>query len=688
MKQVKFVLCIFTSIFAFASFAQAQQEKREVVELKKMVVTATKTEKAIEDIPASVNLITKEDLEKSTANYIDDYLRYEAGVDVDRGKGGLSSPSTHVRLRGFSHSRAVVIMRDGVPISRAVCGGAKWNEIPVGIVDKVEMVKGASSSLYGSGAMGGVINIFTKDPAEKFKFGLQESYGSHDTWESEASLSGPLGESFGYVLDYNHLDTDGFKSYCGDEQVFRNASVDNARDSDNLFGKLVYELDDFSSLSLSHSYYDDETSLGRKYQNMDMERNRTILGYKTNRENFDITANLFYLDEVFDNYMDHKMYQSCNALAQTRHRPGKDAGGNLSVSFPLTENQIFTTGLDYRWAKMKDRIEGKFVKKTQSGFLFEDGKETGKGKQQQASMFVQDEISFDRLLLFLSARLDWYENYDGSHYKRTAWENLNDKYSSKDDWEFNPKIGAVYHLTDTTTLRGSIGRAFHMPYLYSLYATTECPPGKLNVGNPDLEAEHVIAYELGIDQKIGEKIKFRITGFYNDVEDWMEASFWKKEGGKNYNKWSNIDEVKTYGIELEAKYSPTPKFSLFANYTYLNSEVEEYKNPPAYTSDYYKGNQLIDQAEDKANFGLTYSDPKILTASLKCRYVGSRYDDLENTKKLESYFTGDLLLSRKITDFMEASFEINDLFDESWSEDDDWLASSGRTFMGKLKLMF
>ena len=655
------------------------QAQEQPLNLGEVVVTATKTERAIEDVPASVTLIKKEDIEETTARYVDDVLRYEAGIDVDRAKGGLSSPSTHVRMRGFSHGRAVVVLRDGVPINRAVCGGAKWDETPIGVVDKVEVVRGASSSLYGSGAMGGVINIFTKDPEEETKITLEQGYGTHNTWESNTAVSGPLGEKLGYVLSYDRLETNGFIPYAGDNSKKKNAAIDNYREADNIFAKFVYDIDDASSLSLTHSYWNDEVSMGREYNHKDFKRNRTILGYKSKGETFDIIANAFYLDEEFVDYADNKSY-GFDKLAQVRHRPGKDAGGNLAISFPLTENQILTTGIDYRWAKMVDKLEN--FKDTEQ--------ELALGKQHRASLFIEDEISFDRLMLNLSARGDWYKTYDGFHSK-TGEADVD--YSSKDKTVFNPKIGAVYHLTEATALRGSVGRAFHMPYLYSLYGTTECPPGKINNGNPDLKPEYVIGYELGIDQKFGEDITFRLTGFYNDISDWMDASYWKTAGGKQY-KWSNVDKAETAGIELEGEYKVTDGLSLFANYAYLHTEIDKYENPPGaslgspYTSGDYKGNQLADQAKHKANFGLTYSNPKILTASLKCRYVGSRYDNLENTTKLEPYMTADFLLSKKVNNFLEISFEVNDLFNESWQEDDGWLASSGRTFMSRAKLTF
>ncbi|MEA3489814.1 MAG: TonB-dependent receptor [Candidatus Omnitrophota bacterium] len=690
------------SVCAQTGAAETAARKEQPLDLGKVVVSPTKTERMISDVPESVTLITKKDLEETTARYVDDALRYEAGIDVDRGKGGLSSPSTFVYMRGFPHPRAVAVLMDGVPINRAVCGGVKWDEMPVSIVDRVEIMRGAGSTLYGSGAEAGVISITTEDPGDKAKFIIEETYGSHNTWESVATMKGPLIGNLGGLVSYNHLQTDGFYPYAGSDPVFRAAQVDNYRYADNLFGKLVYKFDDITSLSASYSYWKDEVSMGRRYMHKDIERNRVVAGFKRKGDVFDVNINAFYLDEEFVDYMDHKMYQACGNVAQVRHRPGKDTGVNLAVSFPLMEgqaiDQTFTVGGDYRWAEMKDKLEGM----TKNRPIFEKD-ETAEGKQHRASIFCQDEIEMGEVLLNLSARFDWYRSYDGHHYKKqwrprprpARYVVIDDTgYSTKSDSAFNWKIGTVYHVTDSTALRGSFARAFHVPYLYSLYATTECPPGKTNEGNPGLKPEYVLAYEAGVDQKIGEDFTVRLTGFYNDITDWMETAYRTAVGGRKY-EWSNVDKAVTAGLELEGEYKATEDITLFANYTYLYTEVKKFKCPPAsttighpYAPGDYEGNRLANQPGNKTNFGVIFDNPDILTFSLICRYVGQRFDDLENTKSMKSYFTADLLLARKLTEFLEVSLEINDLFDETWQEDYDWLASPGRTIMGKVKLSF
>ena len=386
MKQLKLVLCLLALIFAFASVAAAQ----ETVEIEKTVVTATRTEKAIKDAPASVTIITREEIEATSARYVDDLLRDVVGVDVKRPRG-ISSSCTHIRLRGFSHPRGTLILRDGMPINRIACGGGKHNEIPVELIERIEVVRGINSSLYGTSAMGGVINIITKKPDKELKCTVEGSYGTFDTWNSGVTLSGTAKEKLGYQLYYNHLETDGYNPWSDSfiatkpawvQKKFREAIVDQERDADNVFAKLTYEFDPFSSLALTYSYWNDDISNGRKYNYNEFERNRTSLSYEK-KGRLNISASLYYLDEDFEFTYDRKpnkkIKKAFDTIEMISKIPVEDIGGMISISVPIKKRHLFTFGTDHRLGKMENRCDWKTsTRKTRT-----------EGKQYRGSFFVQ-----------------------------------------------------------------------------------------------------------------------------------------------------------------------------------------------------------------------------------------------------------------------------------------------------------
>ncbi|MCD6152634.1 MAG: TonB-dependent receptor [Syntrophobacterales bacterium] len=674
MKRFKFVLCLLILIFTFASVAQA----KEAVELEKTVVTATRTEKAVKDAPASVTIITKEEIEATSARYVDDLLRDIVGVDVKRPRG-ISSSCTHIRLRGFSHPRGTLLLRDGIPINRIACGGGKLNEIPVEFVGRIEVVRGINSSLYGTSAMGGVINIITKKPEKELKGTVEGSYGTFNTWNSGVTLSGTAKEKLGYQLYYNHLETDGYNPWSDSfiatkpawvQKKFREAIVDQDRNADNVFAKLTYEIDSSSTLGFAYSYWDDDISNGRKYNYNEFERNRTSLTYEKQGK-LNISANLYYLDEDFEFTYDRKPSagNAFDTIEMISKIPVDDIGGMMSISFPIKKAHLLTVGTDHRLGKMENKCDWQIsARKTRT-----------EGKQYRGAFFVQDEIDTGRFLTTLSARVDWYKIYDGSFYDSTG---PSEKYSDKSGEEFNPKFGLVYHLTDSTTLRGSVGRASNIPYLYSLYGTWECPPGKFNEGNPDLDLEYTIGYEAGIEQRFGNQVMLRMTGFYNDINDWMARIYNKTQAGVKYYRWENVDKVETSGIELEAEYRPVASLKLYANYGYLDTKIREYKDGPQ-----LEGNRLIDQPRHRFNAGFTYTNPDLFTINLRQRYVSDRYDDMENTQKLDEYATFDVKISRDITKFIKASLEVEDIFNKTWQESYQW-ETPGRMIFGRVKVMF
>ncbi|RLA92715.1 MAG: TonB-dependent receptor, partial [Deltaproteobacteria bacterium] len=148
----------------FVGVAEEAKEMEEEVELEEVVVTATRHETPVEEVPASVTVITREQIEASSGMRVDDILRKYAGIDVRRPSGFLSHSAT-VSMRGMgSMPGRTLVLLDGIPLNKADTGTVNWDLLRAEDIERIEIVRGPASALYGSNAMGGVINIITRKP--------------------------------------------------------------------------------------------------------------------------------------------------------------------------------------------------------------------------------------------------------------------------------------------------------------------------------------------------------------------------------------------------------------------------------------------------------------------------------------------------------------------------------------------
>ncbi len=174
-----------------------------------VVVTATRSERSAADVPVSVTVVPREDVENTPSRTLDDALRNVVGLNLPLGSSNTIQPTTnHVSMRGLGGDRALVLL-DGIPLNHAVNGYVQWNKAPLGTVERVEVVRGSAASLFGNYAMGGTVSIFSR-PLDGSRVEADASYGTFDTRRLSASVTESLGAGVraGVFLDFE--DTDGY----------------------------------------------------------------------------------------------------------------------------------------------------------------------------------------------------------------------------------------------------------------------------------------------------------------------------------------------------------------------------------------------------------------------------------------------------------------------------------------------
>jgi len=199
-------ICFVLFFFCIIETGEAEDDADlSVIEIEKTVVTETTFDSTLFELPASVTILTKEDIEASSAKTVDQLLQNTVGVNVWKPQG-VFGPASQVRLRGFSNSRATVFLLDGMPLNRIACGGVTHNEIPVDLIERVEIVRGINASMYGTNAMGGVVNIITKKMGKKgISASVHGSYGTYNTWTTSEVVGAQLHDKVNLQISHNHL---------------------------------------------------------------------------------------------------------------------------------------------------------------------------------------------------------------------------------------------------------------------------------------------------------------------------------------------------------------------------------------------------------------------------------------------------------------------------------------------------
>jgi Outer membrane cobalamin receptor protein len=246
--------------------AQRDAEEKEVVkrpvEIEKIVVTATRTPEVLRNVPSSVSVITRNEIDRSTARTVDDLLRTKAGINVR--KAGVSHTDNKITLRGLGK---VLILIDGLQANDAL-GGQQLDNLPLESVERIEIVRGAASAVYGSEAMGGVVNIITKKPEKKLQGYIDGGGGNLDTYQVGGQLSGSY-KDLGLLFTAKREETGG---YIPIRNKYRKPGV-SYKDQDvhtlELFSKLNYEITADSDLNLQflRNYNHVDNTVGKKNRN-------------------------------------------------------------------------------------------------------------------------------------------------------------------------------------------------------------------------------------------------------------------------------------------------------------------------------------------------------------------------------------------------------------------------------------
>ncbi len=731
--RFKVFVIIFCAISLTAVGATAQEQSST---LEEMVITATKTEKKITEAPASVTVVTRAEMQRRNVKTVDGALAEFPGLFVKRTKGLMDSTSS-VKLRGFNGDEYTLVLLDGLPLNDAYTGGVEWSSLPVDNIERIEVIRGPASALYGGNAMGGVINIITKTP-QKLSASAGGGYGTNETARYRLSVGDRFWDKLSLRLGYEQQSTDGYPTtpvvvglddgpgnraggYPMDDKKGEpkkwvvGDKGDNGAEQSSFNGKLRLDFSPtghiaFTAISARHEYDygrpntlmgtfgdDDSAAIAGGGRQAEFSPN-DFINYTGISEN-KTDSFIFAAEEVLGPVTLH--LQTGMVQKDDRYTLEEGSGmedydtseGSLNINrnsswfgevrgdVALTDAHLLTLGTSYRADKSDmDEYEVPFYRSfnNKSESLYYSG-----GKARTWALFAQDEWQLrDNLILYLGVRFDSWEVYDGASGETGDQIHYEDNTQSA----LSPKVAAVYQPLAQTTLRASVGKAYRPPTLYELYRTWQSY-STLYESNPDLDPETVLAYELGVDQFFFDgRTRISLTGFRNDIDDLIYYQSSENAEGDTVKHRINAGKARTYGMELELSQTLTEWLNLWTNVTLTDARIIENSTDP--------------DSEDKRvtgipktvwNIGLD-AEYRWVTAGLVSRYYSKIYGDEDNGdvaegvySTYEPFFTVDAKVSIEPLDWVRISLSADNIFDEQYYE---YYQTEGQTYFAELTLKY
>lgn len=614
-------------------------------QLPPVVVTATRSDILLQQAPSNITILTQEDIAESGVLAVDDLLRQIPGFNTFRRSSSLvTAPAQDpeaqgVTLRGIGPggaSRALVLL-DGAPVNDAFGGWLYWGELPLNNIDRIEVVPGGNSTLWGNFALGGVINIITKEPTER-TVSVSASGGNRGTTNELLSYTDVFGP-FRVGVSGNFFHTDGWNIIASSQR----GPIDHDSRSEHkmLNGRLEYQPLPQFSLFLRGAYYDESRNTGTRLRISNTGRGFVTGGGKLQTNDggawqLSVFAHLSRFRENFSRVSEDRASES---PFQHQIVPSTDVGGSLTWTRLFLADHHLTAGMDFRF------IEGESRDSFFSSSAPVPDRRVSKGKQQFFGFFLQDVyMPIERLHVALGVRLDYFRNFAGRETERQTGlsPELAARFPSRSDTAISPRLSFSYQLWSGLAFRGAGYQAFRAPTLAELYRQSSVE-GLVLQANPRLRPEYLEGGELGFDYTGFPDFQARLTAYWNNVRRPIAnvATAHDPITGEDAERTRvNLGLARIRGIEADVEYQLTPRWSLMGRYLY--SEAQLLDSPLDHD---LEGKRLTQVPRYGGTVGVRYHHPSLLTVLVRGRFEGKTYEDADNHDTLGGYYVIDMTIS-------------------------------------------
>jgi iron complex outermembrane receptor protein len=658
------------------------------ISLEPIIITATKTETTTSDAPGSVSVVSQEEIEMLPTLGLKEVVKGLEGVATIQHRG-LTDVNPIVVIRGIPDQSRTMILLDGIPMNTPyTSSGATPYIMANEDLERVEVIRGPFSSLYGSSAMGGVINYITQvpdSPEYKASIGYGDAFSDGEAQEQlkkvYLSASDKIADTLKFKISYSALSTDGYASdfvaitkqppstisgYTtepsptgGTQYIVGNAG-DRGLHKYNLSTKLVYTPTTKDTLSASYrrAHYAIEYADPESY--LHDASGTTVYSYvapknilsesKFLQGNSELTSDLYILnythlfsDSTLDiRYSLLSVDDWYTAAGTTATRIGgsgtvtprevKNTMLHATWQKPIGDS-LLLLGAEYKYNKANAETLSLLDWRNEDSTTTQTSASGGKERIIAGFAEIQSNIT-DKLSANIGGRFESWKGYDGYVSDiNTSNTTLNQTYATQHKNNFSPKISLNYQAADTTMFKASWGRAFRAPDPVNLYRTYEIAVmNRVYVANPELQPEQSESYDFGVEQKTLSNALIKAYWFHTDIKEMISTKPPVLISGKYYYERENVGQARSQGYEL-SYVQPLPYDLMFnTNYTKTYTKILENDLEPALV-----GKQFVGIPEDMVNVTLTYDNQQFF-ALLNYNYQSKIYNNSDNSDAVSNVY--------------------------------------------------
>ena len=627
-------------------------------ELEEIVVTATRSEAPVKNIPKNVTVITREDIEQAPSNNIVDLLNREAGINLRSLFGNDKQAVIDVRGMGATAGSNVVVMVDGIKMNAADMSGVDFSTVLLEQVERIEIVRGAGSVIYGDGAVGGVINIVTKKGQPETEKTIYASFGSFATADFRASVQGSV-KDLSYNISAGYFDSEGYR----DNGDYGKKDIAGGAD---------YYLSDVVSFNFSAGFHEDEYGLPGPVgiDDMDSREDRLKSAYPDDYgETTDarISGGIEVDTDTHGSIKIVRGYRLRNNDFVVGYSPLIPEDDQISEIEEFTKTLTLSYELDFTLFQREHRFQAGadhyFTDYTREE---EPGGPRINSQLNNFGLFINNQWSLAKSLMFQwgyrenKTEVKFREDQLVSAGEVGRWVNGETETS---DWRNNAcDLGLTYFYSKNISFFSNYGTSFRVPNTDELAESEE-----------DLKPQTGTEWDIGTRFKVPDRLELSLTFFHIITEDEIYYS----EINRNYD-----DTTLRSGVETDAKFYWSEAVFLWGNYSYTEARFEG-DDTDIPLVPVHKGSTGIEWAvSDGFNLSLTGT------------FVGSRYDgnDTENDRyeKLEAYsvFDGKATYQHGSCKFFAG---VNNMFDTlyaTYAYSEQYYAMAGRSVYGGVEWVF